>query len=80
MSQIAAEAVAIIESLPDEMARQVLDYARQLAEEADDAEWDRISSEVGQRESFKRFSAEAIADMEAGRTEPVSCARGFKTK
>lgn len=71
MSQIAAEAVALIERLPDDMARQVLEYARQLAEEADDAEWDRISSEVVQRESFKTFVAEARADILAGNTEPL---------
>jgi hypothetical protein len=75
MSQIAAEAVALIERLPDDMARQVLDYARQLSEEADDAEWDRISSKVAQRESFKCFSAEAMADIEAGRTEPLDLNR-----
>jgi hypothetical protein len=71
MSQTAAEAVTIVEKLPNEMAQQVLDNAHQLAEEADDAEWDRISSEVGQRASFQRFSAEAIADIQAGRTEPL---------
>ena len=71
MSHIAAEAVALLESLPDAMARQVLDYARQLAEEADYAEWDRISDEVIQRDSFKRFYAEAMADIQAGRTKPL---------
>jgi hypothetical protein len=75
MSQIAAEAVALIESLPDDMVRQILDYARQLAEAADDAEWDRISSEVVQRDSFKRFSAKALADIHSGRTEPLDLNR-----
>ena len=75
MSTVAAETAAIVERLPEDKARELLDYAGFLAERADDEEWERITSDVVLRPKFIAFLQEVDAGIAAGRTEELDESR-----
>jgi hypothetical protein len=51
MSSSTTELVAIVEALPDDKAREVVDLARFLQLQAGDAEWERI---IGTRRAYPK--------------------------
>ena len=53
MKTLAKETARLVESLPPDKAEAVLDYARYLAEKADDAEWERLFASPKHRRKFK---------------------------
>ncbi len=71
MSGLAKEAAKIIDALPPEKAKAVVEFARYLAEKTDEEEWDRQFSDPKYRPRFRAFVSQAEADIAAGKAEPL---------
>lgn len=65
MSTISRELIAIVDGLPEEEAREVVDFARFLQEQAGDREWERILSDPRACPRLDRFAAEAMREVPA---------------
>jgi hypothetical protein len=61
--------VEIVDSLPAEKAREVVDFARFLKQQAGDAEWERILDASRSRPKLDAFVAEAMRE---GTAEPLT--------
>ena len=68
MTAVAKELAKIIETLPEEKAREVVDFARFLQQQADDAAWERIIDDSRSRPKLDKFAAEALRE---GTAEPL---------
>ncbi len=68
MTAVAKELVEIIEALPEDKAREVIDFARFLRQQAGDSEWDRIIADNRPRPKLDAFVAEALRE---GSAEPL---------
>jgi Protein of unknown function (DUF2281) len=68
MTAVAKELAKIIEKLPEEKAREVVDFARFLQQQADDAAWERIVDDSRRRPKLDKFVAEALHE---GSAEPL---------
>jgi hypothetical protein len=68
MSTVAKELIAIMDTLPEDKAGEVVDFARFLPEQAGDREWERILSDPRPRPKLDRFVADALRE---GPAEPV---------
>lgn len=68
MTAVAKELARIIESLPDEKAREVVDFARFLQQQASDAAWERIIGDSQSRPKLDKFVADALRE---GPVEPL---------
>ena len=64
------ETAHIAESLPADKAESLLDYAKYLAERAEEAEWDRRFSDPKYDAKFNALLSEVEVEIAAGRTEP----------
>jgi len=62
MSTVAKELIAIMDTLPEDKAREVVDFARFLQEQAGDREWERILSDTRPRPKLDRFVADALRE------------------
>jgi hypothetical protein len=62
MTAAAKELVEIVDGLPEEKAREVLDFARFLQQQAGDREWERIISEQRACPKLDQFVAEALRE------------------
>jgi len=71
MNTLAEEAARIVESLPVEKARAVVDYARSLADTLDAEEWDKRFSDPKYSKKLNAAAAEALAELRAGQTQPL---------
>ena len=65
MTAVAKELAEIIDQLPIEKAREVVDFARFLKQQAGDLEWERIIGDNRPRPKLDAFVAEALREGEA---------------
>ena len=72
---VVKETARIVESLPADKAEELLDYAKYLAERAEEAEWDRRFSDPKYDAKFNALLAEVDEEIAAGRTEPLDLDR-----
>jgi hypothetical protein len=68
MTAVSRELVDIVDALPEEKARAVVDFARFLQQQAGDREWERIISDPRAYPKLDRFVAEAMRE---GPAEPL---------
>jgi hypothetical protein len=66
MSFAVQELIGIVGELPDEKAREVLDFARFLQQQAGDAEWERI---IAARRTYPKLEQFAAASLREGTAE-----------
>ena len=60
--------MAIVEGLPEDKAREVVDFARFLLQQAGDREWERILAEKRTYPKLEQFAAESLRE---GNAEPL---------
>jgi len=68
MSAATQELISIVEKLPDDKAREVVDFARFLQQQAGDQEWERI---VAARRTYPKLEQFAAAALREGSAEPL---------
>jgi hypothetical protein len=68
MSAVAQELIEIVDGLPEDKARAVVDFARFLQQQAGDREWERIISDSRPRPKLDAFVAAALRE---GGPEPL---------
>jgi len=68
MSSAAQELIGIVDGLPEDKAREVVDFARFLQQQAGDREWERILA--GQR-TYPKLEQFAAAALREGVAEPL---------
>ena len=68
MSSAVQELIAIVDGLPEEKAREVVDFARFLQQQSGDREWERILAERRPYPKLERFAADALRE---GTAEPL---------
>lgn len=72
MTAVAKELVEIVDGLPEAKAREVVDFARFLQQQAGDREWERIIGEQRTRPKLDQFVADALRE---GPAEPLDPAK-----
>ena len=72
MSSAAQELMAIVDGLPEDKAREVVDFARFLQQQAGDREWERIIAAQRVYPKLEKFAAEALRE---GTAEPLDPAK-----
>ena len=60
MSSAAQELIRIVEGLPEDKAREVVDFARFLQQQSNDREWERILAEQRTYPKLEQFAAESL--------------------
>jgi hypothetical protein len=68
MSAAVRELIEIVDGLPEDQARAVVDFARFLQQQAGDREWERILAAERTYPKLESFAAEALRE---GRAEPL---------
>jgi hypothetical protein len=68
MTAATQELVELVGALPEDKAREVVDFARFLQQQADDAAWERIIGDARPRPKLDAFVADALRE---GRPEPL---------
>ena len=68
MSSTAQELIAIVDGLPEDKAREVVDFARFLQQQSNDREWERILAEQRTYPKLEQFAAESLRE---GVAEPL---------
>ena len=68
MTAATKELVKLIGALPEEKAHEVVDFARFLCQQVDDAEWERIIGDMRPRPKLDAFVADALHE---GKPEPL---------
>ena len=68
MTAAAKELVELIGELPEEKARAVVDFARFLRQQADDAAWERTIAAKRSYPKLEKFAADALRE---GTAEPL---------
>ena len=68
MSAASQELIEIVDGLPEDKAREVVDFARFLQQQAGDREWERIIAEKGGYPKLEKFAADALRE---GAAEPL---------
>lgn len=68
MTAVAKELVEIVGNLPEDKAREVVDFARFLQQQAGDREWERILAEKRAYPKLDKFVADALRE---GPVEPL---------
>ncbi len=74
MSAAVKELIAIVDALPEDKAREVVDFARFLQQQAGDREWERIVSDPRPRPKLDAFVADVLHEAPA---EPLDPSRLF---
>ncbi len=72
MTAVAKELVEIVGGLPEDKAREVVDFARFLQQQAGDREWERIIAEKRAYPKLDKFAADALRE---GPAEPLDPAK-----
>ena len=72
MSSAAQELISIVDGLPEEKAREVVDFARFLQQQAGDGEWERILADKRAYPKLEQFAAAALRE---GVAEPLDPAK-----
>ena len=62
MSPAAQELMSIVDGLPEEKAREVVNFARFLQHQSGDREWERILAERRAYPKLEQFAAEALRE------------------
>ena len=60
MSPAAQELITIVDELPEENAREVVDFACFLQQQSGDREWERILAERRSYPKLEQFAADAL--------------------
>ena len=68
---IAEQTAKLVESLPPDKAETVLEFARLLAERADDEEWDRQFKRAATSPKFKAFLEKVEREIAEGKGTPL---------
>lgn len=68
MSSASQELISIVDGLPDDKAREVVDFARFLQQQAGDREWERILADKRAYPKLEQFAAAALRE---GAAEPL---------
>ena len=68
MSSAAQELISIVDGLPDDKAREVVDFARFLQQQAGDREWERILED---KRTYPKLEQFAAASLREGVAEPL---------
>jgi hypothetical protein len=68
MNALTEEAVRLIETLPEDKARALLEFARYLAEKADEEAWERKFADPRYRPRLAAVMEEVEQEIAAGRT------------
>jgi hypothetical protein len=68
MSSAAQELIVIVGGLPEDKAREVVDFARFLQQQAGDREWERVLAEKRTYPKLEQFAAASLQD---GRLTPL---------
>ena len=68
MSAAAQELIEIVDGLSEDKAREVVDFARFLQQQAGDREWERIIAAKHAYPKLNKFAAEALRE---GAAEPL---------
>jgi hypothetical protein len=68
MSSVAQELIGIVNALPEDKARAVVDFARFLQQQTGDREWERIVAERRTYPKLEQFAAESLRE---GTAEPL---------
>jgi len=71
MSVLAEEAARIVESLPPDKAQALLEYARYLADKADEEQWQKQFSDPKYAPKLQQLAEEALAEFRSGQTQPL---------
>ncbi len=71
MNALADEVAKLVQTLPVDKAQAVIDYARSLAEKADDEQWERRLGDPKYAPKLKAMADEALAEYRAGLTQPL---------
>ena len=72
---VVEEMFSLFPTLPAEKARSVLDFARYLAEQDDDAAWERSIEAARNSPRFKQRLAEVEREISEGRSSPLDVDR-----
>lgn len=70
MTAVAKELVEIVGGLPEDKAREVVDFARFLQQQAGDREWERILAEKRAYPKLEKFAADALREGTAESLDP----------
>jgi hypothetical protein len=70
MSSAVQELIGIVDGLPEEKAREVVDFARFLQQQSGDGEWERIHAERRTYPKLERFAADALREGVAESLDP----------
>jgi len=70
MTAVAKELVEIVGGLPEDKAREVVDFARFLKHQAGDAEWERIIADTRTYPKLDKFVADALREGPAQPLDP----------
>ena len=68
MTAVAKELAKIVDSLPEEKAQEIVDFARFLQQQASDAAWEHMIADTQPRPKLDKFVAEALRE---GSAEPL---------
>ena len=68
MTAVCKELVKIMDALPEERAREVVDFARFLQQRTGDLEWERIANDPRSRPKLDAFVEAALRE---GSAEPL---------
>ena len=68
MSSAAQQLIEIVDGLPEDKAREVVDFARFLQQQTGDHEWERIIADKRTYPKLQKFAAEALRE---GTAEPL---------
>ncbi|HXI69010.1 MAG TPA: hypothetical protein VNN22_01500 [Verrucomicrobiae bacterium] len=68
MNPAAQELIGILNGLPEDKAREVVDFARFLQQQTGDREWERIHAEQRSYPKLEQFAAAALRE---GAAEPL---------
>ncbi len=71
MTAVAKELFEIVGGLPEDKAREVVDFARFLQQQAGDREWERIVAEKRTYPKLDKYVADALREEPAEPLDPA---------
>lgn len=70
MSSATQELISIVDGLPEDKAREVVDFARFLQHQSDDREWEKIIAEKRSYPKLEQFAAASLREGAAETLDP----------
>jgi hypothetical protein len=71
MTKLAEEAARLVELLPEDKAQALIEYARYLADKADEEAWERRFNDPKYRPRLSAVMQEVEREIAAGQAEPL---------